>query len=532
MKYKKEINIMVTIKCPHCEKTFELGKDAYNSLLNEIESQELDKKVKEKVDLIKRQLEAEYQLAANNAQNEQDDKIQQLEADNKLLKERLNSVDKDIELAVNKATEELKGQLNAKDNDIAILNGSIKNAEKEKESAISLALSEKEKEIIQLKNDISALESNIENTKKENESAVSLAIASVKSEHESKIQQLEADNKLLKEKLNNVDNVVELAVNKATQELQEKITQKDNDIVNLKGDIQEAEQKAKEDKEAIEKNYKFQLDAKEEEIKRWKEFRVGDSTKDIGESLEKYCKDAFEEVRADAYPYAYFEKDNKAIKEEDEEKGTKGDFIFRDYPSEEKDIELVSIMFEMKNEKDDGKTTNESHFKKLDADRTKKGCEYAVLVSTLESDSKLYNKGIVDVSHKYPKMFVVRPQFFLAIIGLIRNMALKAYQYKKQVVVYERENVDVTNFEKAVQAVADKISDDYAKSTSHYDDAAKYIDEVIEKLKKMKEEYRLAAKWLGTAQNRLPELEVRKLVKNNPTMKEKFDALEQNKDND
>ena len=406
---------MVKITCPNCGEQIELGKDAYNSLLSEIESQELDKKVNEKVDLIKKRLEAEAKLATSNAKTAQD----------------------------------------------------------------------------------------------------------------AEINRLKAEKAVLEEQVKNVDNVVKLAVSEATQELKDELAQKEIDINSLKDDVKDAKQNAKEEKENLEKNYKFLLDAKDEEIERWKEFRVGDSTKDIGESLEKYCQEAFEEIRADAYPYAYFEKDTKSVKDEDEEKGTKGDFIFRDYPSLDEDIELVSIMFEMKNEKEDGKTTNESHFKKLDADRNKKGCEYAVLVSTLESDSKLYNRGIVDVSHRYPKMFVVRPQFFLAIIGLIRNMALKSYEYKKQIVVYERENVDVTNFEKAVQAVAEQISDDYAKSATHQDAAEKYIDEVIEKLKKLKEEYRLVNKWIGTAQNRLPQLEVRKLVKNNPTMKEKFDALKE-----
>ncbi len=408
---------MITIKCPNCGEQIELGKDAYNSLLNEIETAELDKKVNEKVELIKKRLEAENKLEASKAKTEQDATI------NKLKEEKA----------------------------------------------------------------------------------------------------------VLEEKIKGVDTAVELAVSKATHDLQEQLIQKNSDIVTLKGDIKDAKQKAEEDKKALEAAYKFQLDVKDEEIQRWKEYRMGDSTKDLGESLEQYCSDSFNEIRADAYPNATFEKDTKAVSGEDEKSGTQGDFIFRDYGPD--GTEIVSIMFDMKTEKDDtkDKKTNEYHLKKLNADRDKKGCEYAVLVSTLEADSKLYNRGIVDKSHLYPKTYVVRPQFFLAIIGLIRNMALKSYEYKRQIVQYQRENVDVTNFEKAVQAVANKIGEDYASASSHYDNAEKYIDEVIGKLTKLKEEYRLVMKKIGTAQNRLPELEVRKLVKDNPTMKEKFEALEAEK---
>ena len=406
---------MVKITCPNCGEQIELGKDAYNSLLSEIESQELDKKVNEKVDLIKKRLEAEVKLATSNAKTAQDNEI----------------------------------------------------------------------------------------------------------------NRLKAEKAVLEEQVKNVENVVKLAVSEATQDLQEQLAQKNNDIVVLKGDIQDAQQKAEEEKKTLEGNYKFLLEAKEEEVKRWKEFRMGDSTKDLGESLETYCSDAFNQIRADAYPNAYFEKDTKSVSGEDEESGTKGDYIFRDFSPD--GIELVSIMFDMKTEKDNtkDKKTNEYHLKKLNGDREKKGCEYAVLVSTLEADSNLYNRGIVDMSHRYPKTFVVRPQFFTTIIGLIRNMALKSYEYKKLVVEYQRENVDVTNFEQAVRAVTSKISNDYDQASTHYDNAEKLIDGMIKSLTKLKEEYRLGKKWIGAAQNAIPELEVRRLVKDNPTMKEKFDALKE-----
>ena len=184
-------------------------------------------------------------------------------------------------------------------------------------------------------------------------------------------------------------------------------------------------------------------------------------------------------------------------------------------------------MFEMKNQKDTTKTKqkNEHFFDKLDKNRTTKGCEYAVLVTTLEEDSKLYNTGIVDVSYRYPKMFVVRPQNFLSIIGLIRNMAINNLAYKQQVIAYQKENADITNFENAVRAVADKINNDYENASKQYSQVEKMCDDMIKKLQDFKETFRLGQKWLGAAQNQLPNLEIRKLTHNNPTMKEKFDQI-------
>ena len=401
---------MLKIKCPKCNEEIELGKDQYNALLNEIEKEELDKRVKERVDAIEKTYKAQYELEANKMKTAQDALIGELNSQIKLLKEKLNNTDKDIAIAVNKAIETLKGDLAAK-----------------------------ELEVAKLKGDVNSL-------------------------------------------------------------------MKDSDI---------SVQKLKE-------QYEFELKAKDEEIKHWKEFRMGDSTKDLGESLEQYCHDAFDEVRAVAYPEAYFEKDNDV-----DEEG-KGDFIFRDFQD---GIETVSIMFEMKNQKDTTKTKhkNEDFFSKLDKNRTSKGCEYAVLVSTLEEDSKLYNNGIVDVSHRYPKMFVIRPQFFLTIIGLIRTMAKNTFAYKKQVVEYQRENLDITNFEAAVRSIAEKINNDYEKAGAIYSEVDKMCDDIVKKVEDFRKNFKTAAGWIEKARNQLPNLEVRKLTRGNPTMKEKFAELEANK---
>ena len=401
---------MPEIKCPNCGKLIKLDKSSYDTLLNEVEKEEINKRVSEQTKQIEDKYKAQLELESNKIKNKQDITISELEKSIAVLKEKLSNTDNEIQIAVAKALEKSNSELNLK-----------------------------QQEIIKLQNEV-------ESTKKDSQ----------------------INEKRLKE------------------------------------------------------NFDFQLKAKEDEVKHWKEFRMGDSTKDLGESLEKYCQDEFSSIRSFAYPRAYFEKDNEV-----DEEG-KGDFIFKDYS--EDGTELVSIMFEMKNQKDNtdkaNKHKNEDFFKKLDKNRTSKGCEYAVLVSTLEEDSKLYNSGIVDVSYRYPKMFVVRPQNFLAIIGLLKNMAINNLKYKQQVIAYRKENIDVTNFEAAVKAVAEKITNDYEKADKIYSEVDKMCDDIVKKVENFRKEFKTATGWIEKAKNQLPNLEVRKLTKGNPTMKEKFDNLD------
>lgn len=402
---------MAKIKCPKCGEVIEISKDTYNSLLSEIESEELSKRVEAQVELIKKNYESELALAKSKDKADAEKELASLKSELKVLQEKLNNKDKDIELAVTKSSQSYKEELSKKD-----------------------------KEIYKLQ----------------------------------------------------------------------------DDVKDIKKDSLLTEQKLKE-------QYDFALKAKDEEIKHWKEFRMKDSTKDLGESLEQYCENKFNELRTTAFPNAYFEKDNDVVE------GSKGDYVFRDFSND--NIEIVSIMFEMKNQKDDTehKHKNEDFFKKLDKDRNQKGCEYAVLVSTLEEDSELYNRGIVDVSYRYPKMFVIRPEFFITIISLIRNMAKSNFEYKKQVITYQRENVDITNFEEAVKAVADKINNDYEKAGAIYSEVDKMCDDIVKKVENFRKEFKTAAGWIEKAKNQLPNLEVRKLTRGNKTMKEKFEKLEENK---
>lgn len=476
---------MAEIKCPKCGETFTIDKSSYDALLSEIEREELQKQLEAQTKHIEELYKVKLANEVQKIQNSQSSEVERLNNELKVLNEKLAGQKTQSKLDVQKALDEQKNELNSKDQEITELKNQIKNFETTKELAVSQAvdaekvkLNDKDKVIADLQNQI--------NNSKTNQ---------------------------------------ELAVSKAVEAQKEIIHKRDEELLKLKGEVESAKKDAEIRLSEQKQSYDFALKAKDEEIERYKNFRMGDSTKDLGESLEQYCHDAFDGIRAYTYPKAKFEKDNDAVE------GSKGDFVFKDYTDD--GVEILSIMFEMKNQKDDTehKHKNEDFFKKLDKDRTNKGCEYAVLVSTLEEDSKLYNAGIVDVSYRYPKMYVVRPQNFLAIIGLLKNMALEKLQYKQQVIAYQRENADITNFEAQVRAVAQKINDDYAYAAKQYEQVDKMCNDMIDKINAFREAFRLGRKWIGAAQNQLPDLEIRKLTKNNPTMKAKFDELKKDEDN-
>ncbi len=258
---------------------------------------------------------------------------------------------------------------------------------------------------------------------------------------------------------------------------------------------------------------------KEEDIQRYADMKARLSTKMVGETLEQHCEIEFEKLRSTAFGNASFGKDN------DVSSGTKGDYIFRE--KDEMGIELVSIMFEMKNETDEGdaKKKNEEFYKKLDKDRTDKKCEYAVLVSLLEPENELFNAGIVDVSHKYPKMFVVRPQFFIPIISLLRNASMGAMKYKAELAVIKGQNTDITNFESSVNSIKGLFAKHFKNASTKFDSVIIEIDKSIKALTKVKEELLLCENHLRLANNNLEDLTIKKLTKDNPTMQKLFDEL-------
>jgi len=298
--------------------------------------------------------------------------------------------------------------------------------------------------------------------------------------------------------------------------------EKDDSIVELKNKIELLQRESTIRETNVREDYERQLKQKQEQIDYYKDLKARLSTKMIGESLEVHCSNEFNKVRASMFPVAYFDKDNDASH------GSKGDFIFRDYVD---GMEYISIMFEMKNEADETATKhkNEDFFAKLDKDRNEKGCEYAVLVSLLEPDSELYNEGIVDVSYRYPKMFVVRPQFFMPLISLLSQASKKSVEYKREIALARQQSVDVTNFEDKLNNFRSKFTNHYQRAADKFESAIEEIDKTIKSLQKMKDNLLSSENYLRLANNDTDDLTIKKLTRGNPTMKQKFEEVREKK---
>lgn len=320
----------------------------------------------------------------------------------------------------------------------------------------------------------------------------------------------------LNEKVNGNDLLVVNARLEEQSKNKDALQEKDNKIYELTTQLNTALSEAARDKEKMQKDFDLQLELKQKEVDRYKDMKAKMSTKMIGESLEVHCSNEFNRIRTMAFPNAYFEKDNDASG------GSKGDFIFRD---SDDGVEYISIMFEMKNEADETATKhkNEDFFAKLDKDRNAKKCEYAVLVSLLEKDNDLYNQGIVDVSYRYPKMFVIRPQFFLSIISLLSNASKNSVQYKKDLALLQQQNVDVTNFETKVMDFRKKFEGHYQDASKKFNNAIAEIDKAISELEKTKQSLLGSEKCLRLANEDTSALSIRSLTDENPTMKKMFD---------
>lgn len=346
--------------------------------------------------------------------------------------------------------------------------------------------------------------------------AVKIAEAAIVAKAQRKIAEREARIAALVAQIQANKTEQDLAVQKAVSEKADELNQKVIEIEQLKGQIDSKTKEAELAQNNLKANYEQQLKFKDEEIERYKNFKAKQSTKMIGESLEVYCKNEFDKIRAIGFQEATFEKDNKVS-----ETGSKGDFIFREASD---GVEFVSIMFEMKNEMDTTATKhkNEDFFKELDKDRKEKKCEYAVLVTLLEPENELYNNGIVDVSHKYEKMYVVRPQFFIPIITLLRNAARNSLQYRKELAVVQNQNIDITNFETKLNEFKDKFDRDCRLADKNFEDAISDIDKTIKNLEKIKKELQLTVSHLKLADNKLQDITIKKLVRGNPTMAAKF----------
>ncbi|MDY5853621.1 MAG: DUF2130 domain-containing protein [Bacilli bacterium] len=387
------------------------------------------------------------------------------------------------------------------------------NIEKEKlESSFKVqqmqSSNENQNKIRELQSQIDSLKNTIANNELSKNSAIAEAIN--KKELELKNKDLEISN--LQSKLDNQA----LSLDMKYKEL---INSKDQEIVSLNNKIDLNKKEAEIKQNNLIEQQRLELKAKDEQIAYYKDMKLKLSTKLVGESLEQHCQNAFNSIRMTAFPHAYFEKDN------DSSSGEKGDFIFKEYTEE--GAELISIMFEMKNENDETATKhkNEDFFAKLDKDRKTKNCEYAILVSMLEPESELYNAGIVDVSYKYPKMYVVRPQCFIPIITLLRNASLNASKYKNELMIARNQSIDVTNFENSLLDFQDKFNKNYNLASQRFNSAIEEIDKTIDHLNKVKEGLLGADRNLRLANDKAQDLSIKKLTRNNPTMKEAFDKV-------
>jgi len=382
----------------------------------------------------------------------------------------------------------------------------------EKKNAVAFAKAETEKEkneeINELKVQISSLKNKIETNEKEKENEVKNAKLDIEKQFNNKINELSMTNLKLENELKIKDTEKISAVDNAVNE-------KDKAILELKNQIELNKKEYLIKEQNLKDNFASMIKSKDEMISYYKDLKTSLSTKMVGETLEQHCEIEFNKLRA-LFPNSYFEKDN------DIKTGSKGDYIYRDFDD---GVEIVSVMFEMKNENDTTATKhkNEDFFKELDKDRKEKNCEYAVLVSLLEKDNDLYNSGIVDVSYKYEKMYVIRPQSFIPFITLIRGMAYNSLKYKKQLIEMKNTNIDISHFEDNINSFKDSFSRNYRLASEKFNKAIEEIDKSIEHLNKIKESLLSSEKNLRIANDKANDLTIKKLTNNNKTMEKMFD---------
>ena len=452
---------MEEIRCPKCGEVFQVDKNGYDQIARQVRDKEFLKELDSRL--------------------ESDLKVIRLQKDKELSE---SITQKDIEiLQKNQTIAELQAKLDA--------------SETEKNLAISKALEKKNEELTKE-----------EKTYSEHLSQKELEI----SDRDKLISELKA-------KLNASETEKKLAVAEAIEQKNAELSQKVTEIANLRGEIKSKETENRLKEQSLQKQYENKLKQKEELIEYYKDFKARQSTKMIGESLEQHCLTQFNSIRMTAFPNAYFEKDNDA------KTGSKGDFIYRE--SSEEGTEFISIMFEMKNEADTTATKhkNEDFFKELDKDRREKGCEYAILVSLLEIDNELYNNGIVDVSYKFPKMYVIRPQFFIPMITLLRNAAQNSLHYRHELQIVRNQQIDISHFEENMNDFKEGFARNYRLASEKFVTAIEEIDKTIDHLQKTKKALLSSENNLRLANKKADDLSIKKLTKNAPSLKVMFDDL-------
>ena len=462
---------MHEIKCPHCGKTFTIDEAGYADIAKQVRDSEFEKQLHERLELA-----------------DQDKQ-------------------KALELAEARAASELQKAATAKDAEIHELKAKLDAGNIQQRLAVNEALAAVEKER-------DSLAGELKKTKQEKQSAVDLAEAKLAAELQKTAAAKDAEIQGLKAKLEGREMAQKLAVTEAISAVEKERDELKSDLEKVELEMQLAEKSLKD-------KYETQIKDRDDAIERLRDMKAKLSTKMVGETLEQHCEIEFNRIRATAFPRAYFEKDNDA------RSGSKGDYIFRDL--DESATEIVSIMFEMKNENDTTATKkkNEDFLKELDKDRTEKGCEYAILVSLLEPESDLYNTGIVDVSYRYPKMYVVRPQFFIQMITLLRDAALNALTYKSELALVKAQSVDITNFENELDSFKAAFGKNYDLAARRFHTAIDEIDKSIDRLQKAKEALLGSERNLRLANDKAQDVTIKKLTRGNPTMAAKFTELEQ-----
>ena len=535
---------MAKITCPNCGEIIEVDpssvEDLTRQLRDELFEQDLEKRLAE----AGRTHEAELEVARTEERREADKRVAEAQAQLADAQSKLDAAAKEAALTlerervtVSEQMAQLQGKLDAADQEKELAVERVRAASADELSQLRAQLeattreSELEMERVRLqaanerarlqdeegrrREEAAAAAADAAEQARAREAALKEELARLKTQLESREATLKAESEAellrMTSDLERAKNDLEarLAIERANGEqvqaaLREEMTRRESELNKRSEEQLEA-------KNAQIEQYKGELD-------RLRDYRIRLSTKLVGESLERHCESEFNRIRMQAYPKAYFEKDNEAVE------GTKGDYIFRDYDDDGN--ELLSIMFEMKNEEElssaRSRKRNEDHFKKLDADRTKKNCEFAVLVSTLEMDNDFYNAGIADVSWQYPKMFVVRPQCFLTIIGLLKASALATHSYRMQLENARREELDVTRIEEKVTKIVGAIENDYERASKNYEKAEADIDAIIKKLEDLKKQLRTATTWFGAAQKQGDKLTIKRLTYGNQTMKAAF----------
>lgn len=556
---------MKEIRCPKCQSVFQVDEADYASIVSQVKNAEFNDELNRRLEEVRKQYAAELkadvmkseqtfgqQLSAKDLEiGEKNTEIERLKAqiDSMAqakaleLAEEMSKKDQEIselkakiESTAQAKALELAGEMNKKDQEISELKAKIESTAQAKALELAGEMNKKDQEISELKAKIEstaqakALELAGEMNKKNQE------ISELKAKIESMVQTnaLELAGELakkdkeiseLKSTISQSKDACHIAVLEEQQKAQDALKEKDNKIVELTGMVNQQKNEAALRENNIKETYEIQLKKKQEEVDYYKDLKTRMSTKMVGETLEIHCSTEFNRMRP-LFPNAYFEKDNDASG------GSKGDFIFRDY---EDGFEYISIMFEMKNEMDQTATKhkNEDFLKKLDEDRRAKKCEFAVLVSLLEPESELYNTGIVDMSHRYPKMYVIRPQFFLPLITLLVQTSKKSIEYQRQLAIARSQSVDVTNFESRLNDFKEKFANNYRLASEKFKTAIDEIDKSITHLQKIKEALVGSERNLRLANDKADSLTIKKLTYNNPTMKEKFkeaQAVEEDED--